>query len=396
MLVVAVLVLGCSLTPTSEDGTIVLSLSTQGLLTAKTIEPDLDMDVDHYDVYGLGPGGASFEHLGVTDTTVVQASLIPGEWEITVEAYNADSPPVLIGRGSAIVTIASGEVLSVTLTVDPIAGAGQLDVTVEWPAGVLSNPVVVGGLELDIDLQLDNPIEVSISGVPATVHQGESFTATADPVGLTSYEWYLDGVSIGTGNPLSFSTGVLGHHWLSVMVTSGGVMSSGFVEFDVTEGAATLVVALEASPPALNFEDMSYYESMIDANGFDARVVSGTDIDTLAEIQAFDVVLIGGSDGIDNDWITFTPDLYEFVSQGGGLVGSGWISYLIARGETDSIIRTLMPMNGTDEMFLNVNVGPVGSHPIMDGVGIWTTAVYNNPGAAKSGATVVAVQAGGN
>ena len=314
-------VFGCTLMSTPEDATLVLSLSSQTLLRAKTIEPLLDMDVDHYDVYGAGPAGATFEQLGITGTTVVQASLLPGEWVISVEAYNGDSPTTHIGFGTTTVTIAAGDVLTVPITVSPVDGRGQLDVTVTWPAGVLLNPVVNGvlapsggsgtaltftnatdelsanflspdpvdptaledgyytlilslttdrsdgtgsdvvwgtaeivriiagevsektfglvedvnrgGIELEIDLQLDNPIEVNMSGVVDPVEQNVDVTVTAAPGGLDLYEWYLDGVSIGSGNPLTFSSDVVGHHWLSVMVTSGGVMSSSSVEFDV-------------------------------------------------------------------------------------------------------------------------------------------------------------------
>jgi len=134
-------VASCSLIGDSSKGTLVLSLDTR--LVAQTIEPDLSMDVDHYDIYGNGPGSAYFEQLDVDSNTVVQASLIPGEWTITVEAYNGDVPdPTQIGEGVAVVTITSGEVLNTTVTVTPLDGTGYLELHVTWPEGVLTNPTL--------------------------------------------------------------------------------------------------------------------------------------------------------------------------------------------------------------------------------------------------------------
>ena len=116
---------GCTMEapPSSEEGVLNLVFSRGGLFEVQTIEPDLDMDIAVYDVIGTGPGGASFEQLGITDTTVVQASLIPGEWSIRVDAKNAEG--VIIGRGSVVVQIAAGEVTSTTVTVLPLPGAAQ-------------------------------------------------------------------------------------------------------------------------------------------------------------------------------------------------------------------------------------------------------------------------------
>ena len=110
---VLILLAGCSVlskSPGSEEdaGTIVLTFSAGGLLSAKTIEPALDMELATYDVTGEGPDGAYFEQLGVTATSVVQASLKPGEWTITVDGRNGDG--VVIGEGIVVVKIEAGKV----------------------------------------------------------------------------------------------------------------------------------------------------------------------------------------------------------------------------------------------------------------------------------------------
>jgi hypothetical protein len=137
---------GCTLESQRPDtqGTLNLIFSEEGLFTAKTIEPNLDMDVATYDIYGSGPYGRSFEQLGVEDTTVWQKSLIPGVWTITVNAKNIDG--VIIGTGSVEVEIIAGKVTNAEITVTPLIGEGILDVTVIWPVDVIENPVILGTL----------------------------------------------------------------------------------------------------------------------------------------------------------------------------------------------------------------------------------------------------------
>jgi hypothetical protein len=144
--VLFVVVMGCTMEApqSSEEGVLNLVFSRGGLFQVQTIEPDLDMDIATYDVLGTGPGGASFEQLDITSTTVVQASLVPGQWSITVNARNAGG--VIIGSGSVVVEVVAGEVTTATVTVVPLSGEGTLDVTVVWPSGVLTTPSVNGSL----------------------------------------------------------------------------------------------------------------------------------------------------------------------------------------------------------------------------------------------------------
>lgn len=314
---VVILMTTCGLTPLENLGTLVLKLSSEPLLTVKTIVPDFDMDPAYYDIYGSGPGGTEFEQLGLEGDSTAQAALLPGEWTIYVEAFNAD--PTLIGTGEATVTVLAGAVSDVVVVVEPVPGTGQLDVTVSWPDGVLYSPVVVGTLvpaggtdvgiafetgddpllaqylsapfdaeealptgyytlslwlstetadhtdrdtvwgtveavriinrrvsqklfELVEDVnrggitiltEFDNPFEVTITGVDSEVLVGSEITAVAQPSGADRYEWYLDGNPVGTGETLTFGGVGLGHHWLSVVVTDGSILSSDTVEFDV-------------------------------------------------------------------------------------------------------------------------------------------------------------------
>ena len=135
---------GCGIDASRDTGLLILSLSE--LLTVRTIEPTLDMNIVYYDIHGSGPGDTEFEQLGVSGSTVVQASLVPGEWTVTVEAYNGDTPSTLIGMGEITVLIVAGAVLNESIIVRPITGTGTLTVDVSWPAGVLSSPSLVSML----------------------------------------------------------------------------------------------------------------------------------------------------------------------------------------------------------------------------------------------------------
>lgn len=137
-----VAVTSCAWFAPGERAILVLSFSPQ--LTAKTIQPDdFSMEVDHYVVRGSGPDESSFSDTVGADGTVVRSSLIPGEWTITVEAYNAPEPNgVKIGEGEILVVLRAGEVLQTTVTVDPVVGTGVLDIGVSWPDDVLTDPVL--------------------------------------------------------------------------------------------------------------------------------------------------------------------------------------------------------------------------------------------------------------
>jgi hypothetical protein len=317
--IIIILMTTCGLTPLANQGMLLLKLSSEPLLTVKTIEPGLSMEPAYYDVYGTGPG-AVFKQLGLREAATSQAALLPGEWTIYVEAFNENR--TLIGSGTATVAVLAGAVSPVTVVIEPIPGDGQLDVTVTWPDGVLILPMVRGtlvpaggstdigpvfetaedqlsaqylsppigssealptgyytlslllsteapgvegrdtvwgaveavrivngqvsaklfaleedvnrgGVRVTIEHEFDNPFEVNILGVDPEVLAGAEIVATAEPTGADRYEWYLDGMPLDTGERIIFTDVPLGHHWLSVVVTRGSVMSSESVEFDV-------------------------------------------------------------------------------------------------------------------------------------------------------------------
>jgi hypothetical protein len=78
---------------------------------------------------------------------------------------------------------------------------------------------------------------------------------------------------------------------------------------------------------------------------FDATVVIASDIDSEAELAAYDVVVIGGSGHNNADWTAaMAAAVRQFVEDGGGLVGTGWVNFEI-RGDQpeDPDLEFLLP-----------------------------------------------------
>jgi hypothetical protein len=98
-----------------------------------------------------------------------------------------------------------------------------------------------GGVEIVPDMQ--NPIDVSIEGVPPELAEGQAFIAFANTfdVEVDSYQWYLRGRQIGTDSPNVTVSGLLpDHYWLNVVLTNGPVLSSATAEFSVIRSAGSM------------------------------------------------------------------------------------------------------------------------------------------------------------
>lgn len=105
---------------------------------------------------------------------------------------------------------------------------------------------------------------------------------------------------------------------------------------------------------------------------FDATQVTSGDIDTLAELNAYDVVVIG--DQHQYNYLSAVESvLRDWVEGGGGVVGTGWLVYL-AGTSTGSVlhdINAIMPID-TSVGHNYYSAGTIEitdpSHPIMDGL----------------------------
>ena len=176
-----------------EVGSLILKFSTEEM-RAKTILPSLDMDIAYYNIYGDGPGTAAFSQAGVTETTVIENSLVVGAWVVTVEVYNADD--YLIGDGSASVGVEAGQTSQVEVPVTPLTGSGGLSISISWPEGMIIDP------------------SVSATLTPAGgTEQTLSFTAG------------VDSASYASGNTLD-----AGYYSLRLQILDGGIAKWGLFE----------------------------------------------------------------------------------------------------------------------------------------------------------------------
>lgn len=144
--------------------------------------------------------------------------------------------------------------------------------------------------------------------------------------------------------------------------------AGGSVRVAVHGGTASFVAALNNSTLA----------------GIAAVSVNGNQLDTLAELQAYDVVIIG-NEYYQNEFASFDAVLRNWVEAGGGIVATGWTVY--GAGSATAPVRpnidAIVPVNTSGSYGYSVGGTMVvvdSSHPITDGVvnftmpsnGIWT------------------------
>ena len=136
MLVLFVMSCRSPLVPTGpEDGHGSIRLRINKTPISRTIQPEVDMEVDTFRIGLRGPGTPVILTVGVDETTVKIPLLVAGNWTVTVEAANG--VPEVIGSATQVVQVRAGRTEEVRITVLPLAGAGPLELTVSWPDGVV-------------------------------------------------------------------------------------------------------------------------------------------------------------------------------------------------------------------------------------------------------------------
>ena len=117
-----------------DDGLGVLEINFgTGLESAKSLPTPITMEIGSYTITGmLDGGGSSFDVPGQTGGSFTQNGLVPGLWNITVDGFNTDDPPVAIGQGTTTAQITAGATTSVQITILPLPGDGTLEVIAQW------------------------------------------------------------------------------------------------------------------------------------------------------------------------------------------------------------------------------------------------------------------------
>jgi uncharacterized delta-60 repeat protein len=217
------------------------------------------------------------------------------------------------------------------------------------------------------------------------INAGDTFTYTL--VGGTgsadNSRFVIDGDTLKTNSNLNFEQGAT----LSVRVRSWDPL------FEVTESVFTIsLINLADNQPnqinvaivnagiggtadagftalAAQLNDDSYFN-------FNATVVTPNQADSLVELAAYDVVIIGNAGNSENqdpfNNSTFANALSTWVNTlGGGLVASGYTALGLDNSSFESVIDALVPISGFGGQFFNSagTISTDSSHPVTNGVG---------------------------
>ena len=134
---------------------------------------------------------------------------------------------------------------------------------------------------------------------------------------------------------------------------------------------------------------------------FNASLVSGSQINTLAELEQFDVVVIGDPSS-RSALQSIAPALRQWVEAGGGVVGTGWLIYASGQSNGAPIadINAIIPVD-TSPFYNSFSNPPISivdsSHPVTMGVvsGFFpNTSVEFSTNGADAGASVLATANG--
>jgi sugar lactone lactonase YvrE len=112
---------------------------------AKTLKPEINLDIVAYDIHGTGPNGTRFDASNVSTASYVQAGLVPGEWTIYAEGKNTEGG-VVVRSQTEIVSLSVGETKSLSLLCVPLEGTGMLSFHLSWPADIVIQPEIEAAL----------------------------------------------------------------------------------------------------------------------------------------------------------------------------------------------------------------------------------------------------------
>jgi hypothetical protein len=137
-------------------------------------------------------------------------------------------------------------------------------------------------------------------------------------------------------------------------------------------GVKGISIAIECktgsrSCDTLNNDAVYSLKDVFTAQGWTSKIVTGTDIDTVAELSQYTVVILGnpGYSG-DSDYTVFQSALKTWVTTyGGGMVGTGWLLYATTAGsDMEYLLPVNTPYTSTTGMVTITN----GAHPVTQGV----------------------------
>jgi subtilisin family serine protease/type 1 glutamine amidotransferase len=143
------------------------------------------------------------------------------------------------------------------------------------------------------------------------------------------------------------------------------------------------------NPPNACYE----IQALCEAEGWEDSIVTGSEIDEASELADYSVVVTGDVGYSDNDFATYEGALKDWVRNGGGFVGAGWIVYGIVGADAwqmDSIMAVTCAGGYNYAMSGQVHVID-NSHPVTQGVNDFNIVSYGEyaSGGLQPGATML-------
>jgi len=282
----------------STKGTLSINI---GTAMAKTLLPDINMDISTFEISGAGPSGSTFSETVSQAGTVTVTNLLVGQWTVTIDGYNSSAQK--IGSATKTASVTPNASTSVSVIIVPLTGNGTFQYTLTWPVRVsLASPSVVG----------------------------EIYELDADPIPVT---FELD------GNSATYSTNLpAGYYAFGLGLLDGEttMWSSNPVAFRIVEGATT------SGRTDLTGDEIAMYGNLdIDVgvdlqNPIDIELTGSATSITTAQSLTVNAAISGTPDMIvwflDGQWLSELDDL-ESVNVGAGLgVGRHCISVLALEG----------------------------------------------------------------
>lgn len=209
----------------------------------------------------------------------------------------------------------------------------------------LAEDVNRGGLAVGVTPNMQNPVEVTLSGNAETLDQGTNMTVSAT-VGESeaSYQWYLKGEAIDGATEAEITIGEnldVGVYWLDVIVTTGDTVGSATAVFEVIAANVMSVVDTDGNVgqmPSLGTDGTNVYVSYGDGDNYNVKFASSQDGGLSWSTQTLDAQ---GNVGLDSSLVVDETDVYisypesitgDIRLRTSGDGGSSWASEIVESG----------------------------------------------------------------
>ena len=152
-----------------EHGLVVLQFHD---LRALTITPEISLEIDSYELSFTRTGFQPVTVGGVPGdaTQSDPVSLLPGPWQVTVSAFNDDSPAKVIGFGEREVSVSPRQTTTTGISIRSLTGEGTLSLTAHWGELDLLSPSISGTLSSGATGE-ESEVSMSIDGSSASLEE---------------------------------------------------------------------------------------------------------------------------------------------------------------------------------------------------------------------------------